>query len=90
MPFKLGLIFHLFLITFVKYNNINEVMKTLLLEGKSASTIDLIESLAHELGIKTCVLNPSEKEDIKLGLLMKSQETGEFDDENDVIKILNS
>jgi hypothetical protein len=36
------------------------------------------------------VLNNSEKEDIKLGLLMKTIETNKLDSEEDVMKILNT
>ncbi len=65
-------------------------MKTILLEGESASKINLLASLAEELGIKTQVLDASEQEDIKLGILMKSIETDGLDNEEDVMKILNS
>jgi len=63
-------------------------MKTLLLEGESDSTLDLLINLAKKLGLKSRILTDSEEEDIKLGLLMKKVETGELVDREEIMKKL--
>ncbi|MBW6484398.1 MAG: hypothetical protein K0B10_15250 [Vicingaceae bacterium] len=63
-------------------------MATILLEGKSESTIKLLIDLAKKLGLKMRVLDVSELEDIKLGQLMNEVRTNELEDEAVVLKKL--
>lgn len=64
-------------------------MATILLEGKSESTIKLLMDLAKKLGVKMRVLDASDMEDIKLGQLMNELKTNELDDETVVLKKLS-
>jgi len=64
-------------------------MATILLEGKSESTIKLLIDLAKKLGLKMSVLDASELEDIKLGQLMNEVRTNELEDEAIVLKKLS-
>lgn len=63
-------------------------MATILLEGKSASTIKLLMELAKKLGVKMTIIDNSDIEDMKLGQFMDDVRTNEFIDEVSIIKNL--
>ncbi|NCP46063.1 MAG: hypothetical protein COW67_01565 [Flavobacteriales bacterium CG18_big_fil_WC_8_21_14_2_50_32_9] len=63
-------------------------MATILLEGKSASTIKLLMELAQKLGVKMTVLDNSNIEDMKLGQFMDEVRTNTFAEEEEILKKL--
>lgn len=63
-------------------------MATILLEGKSASTIKLLMELAKKLGVKMTIIDNSDIEDMKLGQFMDDVRTNELVEEEEVLNKL--
>ncbi|HLU85787.1 MAG TPA: hypothetical protein VKZ45_09955 [Vicingaceae bacterium] len=64
-------------------------MATILLEGKSASTIKLLMELAKKLGVKMTIIDNSDIEDMKLGQFMDEARTNTFVEEEEILKKLS-
>ena len=64
-------------------------MATILLEGKSASTIKLLMELAHKLGVKMTIIDNSDIEDMKLGQFMDEARTNTLVEEKEILKKLS-
>lgn len=64
-------------------------MATILLEGKSASTIKLLMELAKKLGVKMTIIDNSDIEDMKLGQFMDEARTNTLVEEEEILKKLS-
>ncbi len=63
-------------------------MATILLEGKSASTIKLLMELAKKLGVKMTIIDNADIEDMKLGQFIDDVRTNELVEEEEVLNKL--